>query len=333
MKTLKCATLAKQVIGLIGFIVAGAAVALPVSAQVEPAAPGESSLEAPVNEEAVTEEEAPLSEMPASDDETTSTETVESSDESLVEEAGEAADEAVTDTVDTVEDAAEATDEAVEDAAEATDEAVEDAAEATDGTAEDLAEPIDEATTDSVDETDDAVESTEEPLSDDTPEEALETPEEPADEVQSQEETPNVAATNGTIVDVAAASGTFETLVAALTEAELAEMLEEEGPFTVFAPTDEAFAALPEETVEALLLPENRDLLVQVLSYHVVPGAVMSDQLTSGEVSTVEGNPVTVMVEEDMVMVNDANVIQADIPATNGVIHAIDRVMLPPELQ
>lgn len=162
---------------------------------------------------------------------------------------------------------------------------------------------------------------------------ASETEMAPAETTEVPSEAPGVAVGTGTIVDVAAASDTFQTLVSALNEAELAEVLQGEGPFTVFAPTDEAFAALPEGTVDELLLPENRETLVKILSYHVVPGSVTSDQLSSGDVATVEGSPVTVMVHDDMVMVNDANVIQADIPASNGVIHAIDRVIMPPDLQ
>jgi len=145
-------------------------------------------------------------------------------------------------------------------------------------------------------------------------------------------EAPGVAAASGTIVDIASASDSFKTLVAALTESELDQVLQGEGPYTVFAPTDEAFEALPAGTVEELLKPENRDRLVQILSYHVVSGEVTSEQLTSGEVPTVEGSPVNVTVEGSSVKVNDANVTQADIQATNGVIHAIDRVILPPDM-
>jgi len=155
----------------------------------------------------------------------------------------------------------------------------------------------------------------------------------PTETTETPSEAPGVAVGSGTIVDVAAASDTFQTLVAALNEAELAEVLQGEGPFTVFAPTDEAFAALPEGTVEELLLPENRETLVKILSYHVVSGSLTSDQLTSGEVATVEGSPVNVVVEGTAVTVDDATVIQPDIPASNGVIHAIDRVILPPDLQ
>lgn len=161
---------------------------------------------------------------------------------------------------------------------------------------------------------------------------ATETEVVPSETTEAPSEAPGVAVGSGTIVDVAAASDTFQTLVAALNEAELAEVLQGEGPFTVFAPTDEAFAALPEGTVEELLLPENRETLVKILSYHVVSGSFTSDQLSSGEVATVEGSPVDVVVEDTAVTVNDATVIQADIPASNGVIHAIDRVILPPNL-
>ncbi|MBE9180498.1 fasciclin domain-containing protein [Oculatella sp. LEGE 06141] len=137
-------------------------------------------------------------------------------------------------------------------------------------------------------------------------------------------------ASEGTIVDIASTAGNFETLTAALTAAGLTDVLAGEGPYTVFAPTDAAFAALPEGTVEELLKPENREALIQVLTYHVVPGTVTSDQLSSGDVDTVEGSPVTVTVDDDMVMVNEATVTQADIEASNGVIHVIDQVILPP---
>jgi uncharacterized surface protein with fasciclin (FAS1) repeats len=145
-------------------------------------------------------------------------------------------------------------------------------------------------------------------------------------------EAPTEAAETGTIVEVAASNGSFETLVAALTAAELDQVLQGEGPFTVFAPTDEAFAALPEGTVEDLLLPENRELLIQILSYHVVPGEFTSSQLTSGEVQTAANEPVMVEVGADGVMVNEANVIQPDVMASNGVIHVVDQVILPPSL-
>lgn len=135
-----------------------------------------------------------------------------------------------------------------------------------------------------------------------------------------------------TIVAIASQDDTFSTLVAALSAAELAEVLSGEGPFTVFAPTDEAFAALPEGTVEELLKPENKDQLVKLLQYHVVPAQVTSTEIASGAVDTVEGEPINIQVDEatQTVMVNDATVTQADIMASNGVIHAIDAVILPP---
>ncbi len=133
----------------------------------------------------------------------------------------------------------------------------------------------------------------------------------------------------GTIVDVAIAADGFETLVAAVVAAGLAETLSGEGPFTVFAPTDEAFAALPEGLLEKLLLEENRDLLVQILTYHVVSGTVLAADVTDGDVATVEGQNVTLDTTTG-VTVNGANVVLADVLASNGVIHAIDAVILPP---
>lgn len=131
------------------------------------------------------------------------------------------------------------------------------------------------------------------------------------------------------IVDTAVGAGTFETLVAAVSAAELVDVLKGDGPFTVFAPTDDAFAALPEGTVENLLLPENKDQLTAILTYHVVPGKVMSGDLSNGmEAATVEGSSVTIMTE-DGVTVENASVVTADIEASNGVIHVIDTVILP----
>ncbi|WP_375340934.1 fasciclin domain-containing protein [Lyngbya confervoides] len=137
-----------------------------------------------------------------------------------------------------------------------------------------------------------------------------------------------------TIVDIASSSDVFETLVAAVKAADLVETLSGEGPFTVFAPTDEAFAALPEGTVETLLKPENKDVLTKILTYHVIPGSVTSDQVTSGSVPTVEGQSVEIDVDASSgsVKVNGANVVKTDIAATNGVIHVIDAVILPPEM-
>ena len=131
------------------------------------------------------------------------------------------------------------------------------------------------------------------------------------------------------IVDIAAGNDDFETLVAAVTAADLVDTLKGDGPFTVFAPTDAAFEALPDGTVEMLLKPENKDQLVSILTYHVVPGKVMSSDLTDGMMAaTVQGQEVTVKIEGGA-MVDEASVIQADIEASNGVIHVIDKVIMP----
>ena len=135
--------------------------------------------------------------------------------------------------------------------------------------------------------------------------------------------------TVGTIVDVAVAAGNFTTLVAAVTAADLVETLSGTGPFTVFAPTDEAFAALPAGVLDALLLPENKALLAQILTYHVVSGMVMAADVTDGDVATVEGQTIKLSTTEG-VTVNGALVVAADVMASNGVIHAIDAVILPP---
>jgi uncharacterized surface protein with fasciclin (FAS1) repeats len=132
------------------------------------------------------------------------------------------------------------------------------------------------------------------------------------------------------IVETAVDAGSFTTLVAAVEAAGLVDTLSGEGPFTVFAPTDDAFAALPEGTVESLLMEENRDQLVSILTYHVVPGAVMSGDLSDGmTAATVEGSDITVSLGDD-VMIEDATVTTADIEASNGVIHVIDSVIMPP---
>lgn len=156
---------------------------------------------------------------------------------------------------------------------------------------------------------------------------------EPAPTAPAEPEAPAEAATDelGTIVDVAVAADGFETLVAAVVAAGLAETLSGEGPFTVFAPTDEAFAALPEGLLEKLLLEENRDLLVKILTYHVVSGTVLAADVTNGDVATVEGQNVTLDTTAG-VTVNGANVVLADVLASNGVIHAIDAVILPPDV-
>lgn len=134
----------------------------------------------------------------------------------------------------------------------------------------------------------------------------------------------------GDIVDTAVKAGTFKTLAAALTAADLVGTLKGEGPFTVFAPTDAAFAKLPAGTVESLLEPENREKLRAILTYHVVPGSVSSAEVVKlKSAKTVNGKSVPVKTAKNKVMVGGASVVQTDIVATNGVIHVIDTVMLP----
>jgi uncharacterized surface protein with fasciclin (FAS1) repeats len=133
------------------------------------------------------------------------------------------------------------------------------------------------------------------------------------------------------IVAIASGNEDFSTLVAAVAAAGLVEVLQGEGPFTVFAPTNDAFAALPAGLVDKLLLEENKDVLVKILTYHVVSGAVLAADVTAGEVPSVEGQNITVTTEGG-VMVNNANVIATDVIASNGVIHVIDAVILPPDV-
>jgi uncharacterized surface protein with fasciclin (FAS1) repeats len=137
------------------------------------------------------------------------------------------------------------------------------------------------------------------------------------------------------IVATAVAAGSFSTLVAAVEAAGLVETLQGPGPFTVWAPTDEAFAALPEGTVEDLLKPENLETLKAVLLYHVVPGAAKSEQIRAWsrngtKVETVQGDTIEAVSTDSSITINGANVLQADVFASNGVIHVIDTVLLPP---
>lgn len=131
------------------------------------------------------------------------------------------------------------------------------------------------------------------------------------------------------IADTAVEAGSFETLVAAVTAADLVDTLKSDAPFTVFAPTDAAFAALPAGTIETLLKPENKDQLIAVLTYHVVPGKVMSTDLSDDmTAATVQGGDIIIDLDKG-VMINDASVTTADIETSNGVIHVIDKVILP----
>ena len=134
----------------------------------------------------------------------------------------------------------------------------------------------------------------------------------------------------GDIVAVATGAGSFSTLVAAVTAAGLIETLQGAGPFTVFAPNDDAFAALPEGLVAALLKKENHDTLVKVLTYHVLSSKVRAAEVTSGDCKTVEGSTIDIKVGDSVVLNKTTHVIGTDIMASNGVIHVIDSVLLPP---
>ncbi len=139
-----------------------------------------------------------------------------------------------------------------------------------------------------------------------------------------------VAAPTSNIVELTQATEDLSTLVTAVVEAELVETLSGEGPFTVFAPLNSGFAALPEGTLENLLLPENQADLADILTFHVVPGKVMSTDLSDGlTATTVQGGELTFSIQDGAVSVNGANVVTADVEATNGVVHIIDAVMLP----
>ena len=132
------------------------------------------------------------------------------------------------------------------------------------------------------------------------------------------------------IVDTAVAAAQFNTLAAALDAAGLIDTLKGDGPFTVFAPTDEAFAKLPEGTVESLLQPENRDKLVAILTYHVVPGKVLAkDVVDLDAATTVNGSDISIAVDGGSVRIDNATVVATDIAASNGVIHVIDSVIMP----
>ena len=138
------------------------------------------------------------------------------------------------------------------------------------------------------------------------------------------------AAAEQNIVEIAAAADDFSTLVAAVKAAGLAETLSGEGPFTVFAPTNAAFEALPEGTVVKLLEPENKEMLTSILLYHVIPSKVMAADIAPMKVATVGGAEATVTLDGETVMIDAAKVVKTDIEASNGVIHVIDKVIMPP---
>ena len=143
----------------------------------------------------------------------------------------------------------------------------------------------------------------------------------------------SVQAQNKDIVSLAVGNDNLSTLVAAVQAAGLVETLQSDGPFTVFAPTNAAFEALPEGTLEMLLKPENKDKLTSILTYHVVGSKVMSTDLSNGQMAqTVQGKNIKVTLNDSGAMINDATVVAADVSASNGVVHVIDKVILPPEM-
>ena len=155
------------------------------------------------------------------------------------------------------------------------------------------------------------------------------TTETPAAPAVPDKASPEAPTSSGTVVEVISADAKLKTLAAAIKAAGLEEALAGEGPFTIFAPSDEAFAVLPAAAVEDLMKPANKAKLAQLLKYHAVSGKMDAASLKSGEVTSLQGKPIAVKVEGDKVMVNSATVIQSDIPASNGVIHIIDKVILP----
>jgi len=136
------------------------------------------------------------------------------------------------------------------------------------------------------------------------------------------------------IVDLAVSTDMLSTLVSAVKQAELVMTLKGEGPYTVFAPTNEAFAELPDGVLELLLMPANKDKLVKILTYHVVAGNITSDQLTDGQLAeTVEGSDVVVTKKQGKVKINNADVLKANVVAKNGVVHVINKVLLPADFE
>ena len=146
--------------------------------------------------------------------------------------------------------------------------------------------------------------------------------------------TPSSTSSSSDIVSVASSNNSFSTLTSLLKSAGLANILQEPGPYTVFAPTNEAFAALPSDVLQQLQQPENKEVLVKILRYHVVPGKLAANRLSAGELRTFEGEPVDIRVDSNnnQIAVNNTDVIQPDIKASNGVIHAVNQVLIPPNL-
>ena len=154
-----------------------------------------------------------------------------------------------------------------------------------------------------------------------------------SDDMANEDDAPAMTEDSLTIVDIAADDARFTTLVTALDSTDLVSSLSEDGPFTVFAPTNEAFEALPDGALEDLIGAEDKSQLESILLYHVVEGSTMSGDLADGEqmVPTLQGDDLTIEVSDEGVMVGDAQVVEADIEAANGVIHVVDGVLMPPE--
>lgn len=150
--------------------------------------------------------------------------------------------------------------------------------------------------------------------------------------VRAQQQQQQQQQQNKDIVELAAANDNFSTLVTALKAADLVDTLKGDGPFTVFAPTNEAFAALPQGTLDRLLQEENKDTLAAILKYHVVPSRVMASEVQAGEVETVQGKSLNIQKQGGQVTVGQAKVTQTDLAAKNGVIHAIDKVLIPEDV-
>ncbi|MDB9487875.1 fasciclin domain-containing protein [Dolichospermum circinale CS-537/01] len=161
-------------------------------------------------------------------------------------------------------------------------------------------------------------------------------PTQPATEIPPVKPTPTTPITEiketRNLIVLANANGSFKTLIKALTAAGLIDTLQGDGAFTIFAPTDAAFAKLPQDAVRDLLKPENKQILRQVLTYHVVSGKVLSSDLKSGELKSLQGDPISIKVNSNGVEVNDAKITKADIQGSNGVIHQIDNLILPPSI-
>ncbi|MEO0968676.1 MAG: fasciclin domain-containing protein, partial [Cyanobacteria bacterium J06639_18] len=146
--------------------------------------------------------------------------------------------------------------------------------------------------------------------------------------------TPDSNSNNNDIVSIASSSNSFSILTSLLKSAGLANILQQPGPYTIFAPTNEAFAALPPDVVEQLRQPKNKEVLMSILKYHVVPGELAANQISGGKLQTFEGEPIQVQVDSNsnQIVVNNTSVIQTDIKASNGVIHAVNQVLIPPDL-